>query len=141
MPADREPERLNPYAAPALAESGVAPAEPLAAPAPCLQKVARGLSIYRSSSILRLILLITAYLANLAAWLLHRPAATALALSRLSWAVGLLCGAMYLLGKIFCLAAPRESKALPWIQASVLLGLLDWVIFASRFFGEASGLI
>ncbi len=136
MPADRESERLNPYAPPALAGLGAPP--PLSTSPAALRKVARGLSIYQTALILSLLSVAVAFVATLFVRLTHQGVASSLAVTRLDRIIAQFCMAMGLVGAICCLAVPRESKALPWIQASVVLGLLRWVIYAARLLGGTS---
>ena len=138
MLSDREPERLNPYAAPALTESHIPAAAPLAAVPASLQKVARGLSIYRTVIILGLIASVGAFLAALLLRFSHQPQSNVIAVSTLTKVFGELCLALAGLGMIYCLAIPREAKSLPMVQAAVLLALLRWVIYVSQYFGQMS---
>lgn len=135
MPSDHEPERLNPYAAPQLDTRIPTPTE-LGPPSPQLQKLARGLSICQAAVILGLIVVACALMARLVIVITSQAPSKAIAVSALRNTLGQICAALSLVGAILCLSISRGSKALSLVQAAVMLGLLRWVVFASRYFGD-----
>jgi len=133
MSADRLPERVNPYAAPALPASHP---EPVAPKLPAsLRKVARGLRIYRAAEIVYLLASIGVTLGSLVIRFAHRGAANMHTVNAMGSAVSQLSSALGLLAAIFCLAVPPGSKALHLIQASLVFGLLMWLVRGASYIG------
>ena len=135
MSADKLPERVNPYAAPALTASHREPVGPRPALAASLRKVARGLNLCRVASILALLATIGILLGLFLAYFAHLAPASLIAVRSMGNAIREFCTALSVLGVIYCLAVPLESKALHLIQATVVFELLCLLVRGAKYVG------
>lgn len=120
------PEPINPYQAPAAAESLLMTARQIA-PNKKMRRLVMGLGVFRAAMFLSAAYIIGVYGGEFLAFALHSWGASNRVLT-LANALRDVAHALGVVGALLCLAAPSESKALAWIQASAITGILAWVV-------------
>jgi hypothetical protein len=119
-------EPINPYQAPVAAESPLMTTRRIA-PDKKMRRLVLGLGVLRAAMFVSAAYIIGVYGGEFLAFALHSWGASERVLT-LASALRDVAYALGLAGALLCLAAPVESKALAWIQASAITGILAWVV-------------